>query len=319
MAKRVAIALGSGGARGYAHIGVLNELRDRGYDVVGIAGSSMGALVGGLYAAGSLDEFTEWATTLTGPAMLRLLDPSISAAGVFRAGKILDAVRDILGEVTIQELPIAYTAVTTDLIAGKSVWLQRGPLDEAIRASIAIPGVIAPHLLDGRILADGGILDPLPIAPIAAANADLTIAVSVSGMEADVSDEVGMEIRPTRERLNRLWRSTSAILDRWSTGTTPFDIADIDGEDTDEEFGDAERGTPIPKLRSFAVMMRSIDIAQAALARHQMAAYPPDILIEVPRTACRSLDFHRATELINLGHELAARALDRSGGDHNTP
>lgn len=309
MAKRVALALGSGGARGYAHIGVLNELRARGYEVVGIAGSSMGALVGGLFAAGSLDEFTQWATTLTGPAVLRLLDPSISAPGVFRATKILDAVRDLLGQVTIQELPMPYTAVTTDLIAGKSVWLQRGPLDEAIRASIAIPGVIAPHVLDGRILADGGILDPLPIAPIAAANADLTVAVSVSGMEADVADDA-TEMRPTRERLNRLWRSTSALLDRWNTGA-PFEIADIDGEDADVEFADTERGVPIPKLRSFAVMMRSIDIAQAALARHQMAAYPPDVLIEVPRTACRSLDFHRAAEVIQLGHELASRALDR--------
>ena len=310
MAKRVALALGSGGARGYAHIGVINELRDRGYEVVGIAGSSMGALVGGLYAAGSLDEFTQWATTLTGPAMLRLLDPSISAPGVFRAGKILDAVRDILGEVTIEELSIPYTAVTTDLIAGKSVWLQRGPLDEAIRASIAIPGVIAPHVLDGRILADGGILDPLPIAPIAAINADLTVAVSVSGMEGDVADD---EIRPTRDRLNRLWRSTSALLDRFGTGAAPFDISDIDAEEPGpvDEFSDAERGAQMPKLRSFAVMMRTIDIAQAALARHQMAAYPPDVLIEVPRTACRSLDFHRATEVIDLGHELAARALDR--------
>ena len=313
MAKRVALALGSGGARGYAHIGVINELHDRGYEVVGIAGSSMGALVGGLFAAGSLDDFTQWATTLTGPAMLRLLDPSISAPGVFRAGKILDAVRDILGEVTIGELPIPYTAVTTDLIAGRSVWLQRGPLDEAIRASIAIPGVIAPHVLDGRILADGGILDPLPIAPIAAANADLTIAVSVSGMEADVADEAGVEARPTRERLNRLWRSTSALLDRFGTGTPPFEIADIDTDEAGavDEFDATERGAQMPKLRSFAVMMRSIDIAQAALARHQMAAYPPDVLIEVPRTACRSLDFHRAAEVIDLGHELAARALDR--------
>ncbi|MCW1957341.1 MAG: patatin-like phospholipase family protein [Mycobacterium sp.] len=310
MAKRVALALGSGGARGYAHIGVINELRDRGYEVVGIAGSSMGALVGGLFAAGSLDEFTQWARTLTGPAMLRLLDPSISAPGVLRAGKILDAVRDIVGDVAIEELPIPYTAVTTDLIAGKSVWLQRGPLDEAIRASIAIPGMIAPHVVDGRILADGGILDPLPIAPIAATNAELTVAVSVSGMDADVADD---EVRPTRERLNRLWRSTSALLDRFGTGAAPFDIADIDAEETGavDEFGDAERAAQMPKLRSFAVMMRTIDIAQAALARHQMAAYPPDILIEVPRTACRSLDFHRAGELIALGHELAARALDR--------
>ncbi|MGI9163940.1 MAG: patatin-like phospholipase family protein [Mycobacterium sp.] len=309
MGRRVALALGSGGARGYAHIGVINELRDRGYEVVGVAGSSMGALVGGLCAAGSLDEFATWSTTLTQRAMLRLLDPSISAAGVFRAGKILDAVRDIVGDATIESLPIPFTAVTTDLIAGKSVWLQRGPLDEAIRASIAIPGVIAPHVMDGRMLADGGILDPLPIAPIAAVNADLVIAVSVSGTEADLGDQLGGDARPTRERLNRLLRSTSALLDKFSAVpesaseiTDDFEVSDIEAAEQAE--------SQFPKLGSFAIMMRSIDIAQAALARHQMAAYPPDLLIEVPRTACRSLDFHRASELIELGHQLAARALD---------
>ena len=306
MGRRVALALGSGGARGYAHIGVINELRSRGYDIVGLAGSSMGALVGGLCAAGSLDEFTEWATTLTGPAVLRLLDPSISAPGVFRAGKILDAVRDILGDATIEDLEIPFTAVTTDLIAGKSVWLQRGPLDEAIRASIAIPGVIAPHVMDGRMLADGGILDPLPIAPIAAVNADLTIAVSVSGTEADVGDQLGGDVRPTRERLNKLLRSTSALLDKFSNAPDAeietFELAELEAAEQAE--------SPFPKLGSFAIMMRSIDIAQAALARHQMAAYPPDLLIEVPRTACRSLDFHRAAEVIDLGHQLASRVLD---------
>lgn len=309
MTKRAALALGSGGARGYAHIGVIDELQSRGYEVVGVAGSSMGALVGGLFAAGSLPEFTQWATTLTGPAVLRLLDPSISAAGVLRAGKIFDTVRQLLGDVKIEDLPIPYTSVTTDLIAGRSVWLQRGRVDEAIRASIAIPGVIAPHVLDGRLLADGGILDPLPIAPIAAANADITVAVSVSGM--DISDEAS-EIRPTRERLNRLRRSTSAFLDRLNTGVEPdYPAEPGTGDADDEALLDVDRDVPIPKLGGFAVMMRTIDISQAALARHQMAAYPPDVLIEVPRTACRSLDFHRAAELIDLGHELAARALDR--------
>src|SRR5690348_7743586 len=134
--KRVALALGSGGARGYAHIGVIDELRDRGYDIVGIAGSSMGALVGGLQAAGKLDEFSDWAKSLTQRSVLRLLDPSIAAAGVLRAEKILDAVRDILGEVTIEELPIPYTAVSTDLLSGRSVWLQRGPVDEIGRAHV---------------------------------------------------------------------------------------------------------------------------------------------------------------------------------------
>lgn len=317
MAKRVALALGSGGARGYAHIGVINELRSRDYEVVGVAGSSMGALVGGLFAAGSLEEFTEWSTTLTQRAVLRLLDPSITAAGVFRAGRFLDAVREILGEVTIEQLPIPYTAVTTDLLAGKSVWLQRGLLTEAIRASIAIPGVIAPHVLDGRLLADGGILDPLPMAPIASANADLTVAVSVSGMEADQVADVsaGAETKATRERLNKLLRRSSALFDRFGAAEV-IDADDIpDDADADEEAEDAladdVRETAMPKLGSFAVMMRTIDIAQAALARHQMAAYPPDVLIEVPRTACRSLDFHRAAEVIALGHELASRALDR--------
>ena len=174
----------------------------------------MGALVGGLQAAGKLDEFAAWAMSLTQRAVLRLLDPSITAAGVLRAAKILDAVRDILGEVTIEELPIPYTAVATDLIAGKSVWMQRGPVDEAIRASIAIPGVITPHVVDGRLLADGGILDPLPMAPIAAVNADLTIAVSLSGSEAGGRYEpTESEPRATTEWLNRMWRSTSSLLD----------------------------------------------------------------------------------------------------------
>jgi NTE family protein len=324
--KRVALALGSGGARGYAHIGVINELRDRGYEIVGIAGSSMGALVGGLQAADKLDDFTDWAKSLTQRAVLRLLDPKITAAGVLRAEKILDAVRDILGEVTIEDLPIPYTAVSTDLISGKSVWLQRGPVDAAIRASIAIPGVIVPHVLDGRLLADGGILDPLPMAPISAVNADLTIAVSLAGSEAAGRDEPDhTEPNATTEWLSRMWRSTATLFDtnaaravldtpaarsmltRFSSGSDD-DVVDADG--SDEELVDASRQASVPKLGSFEVMNRTIDIAQAALARHTLAAYPPDVLIEVPRSACRSLEFHRAAEVIDIGHELAAATLD---------
>ncbi|OBI76253.1 esterase [Mycobacterium sp. E740] len=307
----MALALGSGGARGYAHIGVIEELQDRGYEIVGIAGSSMGALVGGLQAAGKLDQFAEWAKSLTQGAVLRLLDPSITAAGVLRATKILDAVRDILGEVRIEDLPIPYTAVSTDLIAGKSVWLQRGPVDAAIRASIAIPGVIAPHVLDGRLLADGGILEPLPMAPIAAVNADLTIAVSLAGSEAGGTDEPAEPgSRATTEWLARMWRSTTslfesnAVLGRFGAG------ADEDSESAEELVDATKEVAAVPKLGSFEVMNRTIDIAQAALARHQLAGYPPDLLIEVPRTACRSLEFHRAAEVIDVGIELAAAALD---------
>jgi NTE family protein len=306
---RVALALGSGGARGYAHIGVIHELHDRGYQIVGIAGSSMGALVGGLQAAGRLDEFADWARSLTQRAILRLLDPSISAAGVLRAEKILDAVRDILGAETIEQLSIPYTAVATDLLAGKSVWLQRGPVDEAIRASIAIPGVIAPHVVDGRLLADGGILDPLPMAPIAGVNADLTIAVSLSGSETVGDAEP--EPRPTTEWLNRMLSSTSALFDSASARALLNRFGVGDPESDKEADPDEEPAEPdVPKLGSFEVMNRTIDIAQAALARHTLAAYPPDLLIEVPRSACRGLEFHRAAEVIDIGRALAAHALD---------
>jgi NTE family protein len=305
--RRVALALGSGGARGYAHIGVIHELQDRGYQIVGVAGSSMGALVGGLQAAERLDEFADWARSLTQRSILRLLDPSITAAGVLRAEKILDAVRDILGAATIEELAIPYTAVSTDLLAGKSVWLQRGPVDEAIRASIAIPGVIAPHVVDGRLLADGGILDPLPMAPIAAVNADLTIAVSLSGSEAGGGDPEP-DPRPTTEWLNRMLSSTSALLDSPTARAVlnRFGAAATDDAEDTEDAAEAET----PRLGGFEVMNRTIDIAQAALARHTLAAYPPDLLIEVPRSACRSLEFHRAAEVIETGRELAAQALD---------
>jgi NTE family protein len=299
---------------------VINELRERGYHIVGIAGSSMGALVGGLEAAGKLDEYTEWATSLTQRAVLRLLDPSLAAAGVLRAEKILDAVREIIGDVAIEDLPIPYTAVTTDLIAGRSVWLQRGPVDAAIRASIAIPGVISPHVLDGRLLADGGILDPLPMAPIAAVNADVKIAVSLSG-DDPTHRRAESEPRATTEWLNRMFRSTSALLDTKAARSlldTPsaqsvlsrFSSGDSDPGDEPQDAEAGERGASVPKLGSFEVMNRTIDIAQAALARHTLAAYPPDLLIEVPRTVCRSLDFHRAAEVIDIGQELAAAALD---------
>jgi NTE family protein len=273
----------------------------------------MGALVGGLQAAERLDEFADWAMSLTQRSILRLLDPSIAAAGVLRAEKILDAVRDILGAATIEELPIPYTAVCTDLLAGKSVWLQRGPVDEAIRASIAIPGAIAPHVIDGRLLADGGILDPLPMAPIAAVNADLTIAVSLSGSEAAGGDPAP-EPRPTTEWLNRMLSSTSALLDSPTARAVLDRFGASSAGNAEEDAAAAEDTASAPeseprRLGGFEVMNRTIDIAQAALARHALAAYPPDLLIEVPRSACRSLEFHRAAEVIETGRELAARAL----------
>jgi len=234
--------------------------------------------------------------------------------------KVLDVVRELLGEVQIEKLPIPYTAVTTDLISGKSLWLQRGPLDAAIRASIAIPGMIAPYIADGRVLTDGGILDPLPVGPLAGANADVTIAVSLSGGDSDGTRYRPADSEPNAaaEWFNRLVRSTSALLETPTArsvlsrlGAADDDV--VEGVSAESELNGDDEVTVAamaPKLGSFEVMNRAFDVMQAALARHQLAAYPPDILIEVPRSSSRSLDFHRAADMIDLGRVLAEQALD---------
>jgi NTE family protein len=176
--------------------------------------------------------------------------------------------------------------------------------------------VIAPHVVDGRLLADGGILDPLPMAPISAVNADLTIAVSLSGSETIGDSQPGP--RPTTEWLNRMLSSTSALLDSPTARAVlnRFGASIPEGGEVAENAEDSGEPPDVPKLGGFEVMNRTIDIAQAALARHTLAAYPPDLLIEVPRSACRGLEFHRAAEVIDIGRALAAGALDRIDPTH---
>src|SRR5687767_7617872 len=171
---RIAIVLGAGGARGLAHIGVLEVLRERGYEVAGIAGVSMGAVVGGVHAAGRLDEFRDWALTLGRTQVVRLLDFAFGHPGLIRGDRVI-------GELRIEALPVPFVAVATDLERMREVWLTRGSLFDAMRASMAIPLVFTPHVVDGRELVDGGLMTPLPIAATRAMHVDRVIAVDVNG------------------------------------------------------------------------------------------------------------------------------------------
>jgi NTE family protein len=216
--SRAAVALGSGGARGYAHIGAIQVIEEQGFEIVSVAGASMGALIGGLYAAGELDRYTEWVSTFTRLDVVRLLDFSLSAPGVIRAERIFAKVRELIGDVAIEDLPLPFTAVASDLFARKAVWLQRGPLEMALRASIALPGMFPPVTLNGRVLVDGGLMDPVPIAPTASVRADVTIAVDLGGEPRGWPDggpafETAEE-RPTEEWIERFRRGTSHLLDR---------------------------------------------------------------------------------------------------------
>jgi NTE family protein len=316
---RVALALGSGGARGYAHIGVIEVLEERGYEIVSIAGTSMGALVGGLHAAGRLPAYAEWVTGLNQRDVLRLLDPSLKSPGAIRADKILARVSELLEGATIEELPIPFTAVATDLLARKEVWFQRGPVDAAIRASIALPSIITPVMLNGRLLADGGLMNPIPIAPTTSASADATVAVFLAGEPEAPTGRApakeSAEPRPTEEWVERFRRTASAVLDRdlvrlvtsrFGAGrsTTPGSAS--------EEVAEEVFGALPPGLRMLDVMELSLDAMQSVVTRYRLAGYPPDLLITVPKDACRTLDFHKAGEMIALGRELTAEALDES-------
>lgn len=324
---RVALALGGGGARGYAHIGVIQALEERGCEIVNVAGTSMGAVVGGLHAAGRLAPYTEWVSGLNQRDVLRLLDPSLKAPGMIRADKVLAKVTELLGGAVIEELPVPFTAVATDLLARKEVWFQRGPVDAAIRASIALPSFITPVMINGRLLVDGGLMNPVPVAPTAAAAADLTVAVALSG-EQDTFGSRGperetAEPRPLEEWRERFRRSAAQVLhgdlvrgitNRFGElrpghqGEVEEVAEEVPDEVVEQVFGALPQG-----LGMLDVMQLSLEALQSVVLRYRLAGFPPDVLITIPRTACRTLDFHKAAEMVALGRELTFEALDRDG------
>lgn len=315
--RRVALALGSGGARGYAHIGVIQVLEERGYTIASVAGSSMGAVVGGMHAAGRLEAYTDWVRSLSQRDVLRLMDPSLKAPGAIRAAKIHAKIAALLEDVVIEDLPIPFTAVATDLLVGREVWFQHGPLHTAVRASLALPSFISPVVLHGRLLADGGLLNPVPVVATASSHAEMTVAVSLSELQPTFPGppvQEAAEPRPAGDSLDRLRQSMAQVLEGevaqtvsgWFAGAREaLSLQD------DEAPADPGLLEALPSgLRTLDVMQLSLAAMQRLVTRSQLAAYPPDVLITVPRASCRTLDFHRANELIALGRERAEQALD---------
>lgn len=288
MKKRtVSLVLGAGGARGYAHIGVIGWLQDHGFDIQSIAGSSMGALIGGIYAAGKLDTYTEWVRALEQTDVLQLLDLSFGSSGLFKGERIIQTLRDLIGDHNIEDLPLSFTAVATDLDAEKEVWLSKGPLFDALRASIAMPTLFTPFQYEGRRLVDGGLVNPVPIAPTLRDMTDLTIAVNLSGRGEAVLEQPG-EARVTdgENRHKRIIRKY---------------IEDLLGKKP------AER--EMPEMGMFDIISQSLDTMQNGIARLKLASYSPDIIINIPKNACRFYEFHRTDEIIALGRQRAEAAL----------
>jgi NTE family protein len=301
--EKVALVLGAGGARGLAQIGVIEALEARGLNIITVAGSSSGALVGGIYAAGKLADFRAQLVRMQRRHFLRLLDPVLGRAGLFGGLRLVHAMREVVGDPDIETLPIQFTAVAVDLQRQREVWMRHGPLWDAIRASFAIPGLFTPHTVHGRDLVDGGLLAPLPIAATRLSDAHRLIAVDMHGWPqrppgelAHVNgngahDSIGERVGDWFERKLGHAARTSGL--------------HLDGDALDR---DAVAGIGLSEM-----MARALDTMQAQIARVQLALDPPELVIRIPRDACLFYEFWRAAELIDVGRREADKALDAAG------
>ena len=285
--RRISLVLGSGGARGYAHIGVIEELERQGYEIVCISGSSMGALIGGLYACGKMQAYKEWVLGLDAIDVASLLDFSWDRRGFVRGEKVLSKLRDLMGETRIEELPIDYTAVATDLKRNREVWFREGDLLDAIRASISIPTFFTPVEHDGMLLVDGGVLNPLPVAPTMSTPTDMTIAVSLFGQQEVPKIRMPDNVRQRESRIQEIADEIANRARQW------FDLRKSEEE----------------SYHLFDIFDMTLESMQKTLLGYRLGGYPPDVMIEIPESVCSALDFHRAWEVIETGRLLAKETL----------
>ena len=335
MGKRIALVLGSGGARGYAHIGVIEELEARGYEIGCIAGCSMGAVVGGIYAAGKLNEYRDWTQSLDYLDVLRLLDVSFRL-GAIRGEKVFGKIREMVGEIDIENLRIPFTAVATDLTNQQEIWFQEGCLHQAMRASAAIPSLFTPVVQGNRMLVDGSLLNPLPIVPVVSSHCDLIVAVNLNSAHQQHYDLPVIERTPAlKGRLDALISSLGSRLPSFKRSpgeddallllednSSPVQPEAINPwqEKTRSSLNkpstpNSASGSRVADLTGPASLLelinQSFEVMQTSLAQYKIAGYPPDILINVPKRLCRFFEFYKAPELIMLGRQIASDTLDK--------
>ena len=327
--KSISLVLGSGGARGYAHIGVIDELQARGYEIGCIAGCSMGAVVGGIFAAGKLPEYREWTESLDYLDVLRLLDVSFHL-GAIRGERVFGRIHDIVGEINIEELAIPFTAVATDLTNQQEIWFQEGCLHQAMRASAAIPSLFTPVIQGKRMLVDGGLLNPLPIVPVVSSHCDLIIAVNLNATNQNHYQLPVIE-RPAalKGRIDQLMTTLGSRLPsfrRKSEDDVLLLAAELQQADAigpaaapdRSAAGAAPKSASGSRVAEFSgpaslleLVNQSFEVMQTSLAQYKIAGYPPDILINVPKSVCRFFEFYKAPELIMLGRQIARDTLER--------
>lgn len=274
---KVALVLGSGGARGIAHIGVIRELINHGYEISSISGSSMGALVGGVYASGKLDEFEVWLRSLKKRDVFNLIDFTLSTQGVIKANKVLVEMQKFIPDCRIEDLPIHYTAVATDFKNKKEVVISEGSLYDAIRASISIPVVFTPVQKEDSLFIDGGILNPVPVNRVHRQYGDVLVAVNVNAITLEMakmaSESESQKSGALHQKLNTIYNSLTRLI-------LP---------DSKSEAG------------YFNLIFETTGLILSQVTNLTLQMYPPDTLIEIPRNSYGTFDFYKAGEIIDMG------------------
>jgi len=298
--KNVALVLSSGGARGLAHIGVIDELCDRGYNITSIAGSSMGAFVGGLYATGNLDKFRDWVVNLDKLNVLKLIDFTLSKQGFVRGEKVFEKMQELkmIPDINIEDLPIKYAAIATDIINNKEVVFEKGDLHNAIRASISIPNIFTPIEHNGTYLVDGGVLNPLPLNRVAKEKGDLVIAVDVNSI---VPYEKPI-LPPTKKELEKLHKEKfSKLTEKWDS---LFNHGHSNGLD---------KAKKKSKIGYFEILVNTIQLMQYKLSNYSIEKYPPDVLVNISKNSGSIFEFYKGIEFIAYGREACRKALAEKG------
>ncbi len=281
--KNVALVLSSGGARGYAHIGAIRALEQRGYRITSVAGASMGALVGGLYCAGHLDEAEKWFCSLTRGDMLKMLDLSLSMNHVVKGERVMNKLREITPDVKIETLPIPFRAIASDLLTQREVVFSRGSLFRAIRSSISMPSVFKPIRVARHILIDGGIVNPLPINRAVRQEGDLLVSINVS---APASEEVA-ELRQAAKREHKEGERLLS-LQKFFSLITPNSVT----------------GNYLTLISS----AMELQIQRNTVLAQKIT--PPDIAVNIPINRFGVFDFDHAQRIIRTGYEQTLKALD---------
>ena len=297
---KVGLALGSGSARGWAHIGVLRELEKMGIQPDVISGCSIGALVGGAYASGHFDELEKWVTGLTWKEIVGFLDMSVIRGGVIRGEKLLDFSRRHMQEKPIQALNMPFAAVATDLESGREVWLREGSLLEAVRASISLPGLFTPVQREGRWLVDGGLVDPVPVSLCRALGADVVIAVNLNGAllvkheKAQNKPKAASGRVRTNDAKDSLWERVS---DTWKS-----ELSERKNMLLKQWLG---KRTDAPGM--FEVMYGSLNIMQDRITRSRLAGDPADVIVEPKLGHIGLMDYDKAEDAIAEGRASVQR------------